>query len=345
MERFYTPGCAGAPAAERPPEPGRAPFAGDLRFERRLCSRIGWALFAMLAATIGLQLGLAYIIGRLAPGLAGRDWVTWLLSLAPAYLVGVPLCVLLMQRMPRSAPERRPLPCSWFRLFCIAACLMYAGNVLGLVVTSGISLLMGQSVTNPIAEMLTGSDLWVNALFTVVLAPVIEELVFRKLLMDRALRYGEATAVVMSGLLFGLYHGNFSQFFYAAFLGCLFAYVYARTGKLWITVSLHAAVNFIGGVLAPLAVAGAVPQVADGTAAAMLDPMFFVRGLCGLSVGFFLVCGAVGLVMLIKSVRRISFAPGEVQLPRRSGLPYGTAGMIALLAGCGGLFVIYTFFV
>ena len=44
---------------------------------------------------------------------------------------------------------------------------------------------------------------------------------FRKLLIDRIVPFGQRVAVVVSGLAFGLFHGNFYQFFYAFSLGAV----------------------------------------------------------------------------------------------------------------------------
>ena len=54
---------------------------------------------------------------------------------------------------------------------------------------------------------------------------------------------------MMSGLMFGLFHGNLNQFVYAFVLGCFFAFLYVKTGKLKITIALHMIFNFMGGVV------------------------------------------------------------------------------------------------
>ena len=66
----------------------------------------------------------------------------------------------------------------------------------------------------------------------VVGAPIVEELTFRKALLDGLHGTHEGYAAVISGLLFGLMHGNHMQFFLAFFLGMLFAMVYQRTGRI-----------------------------------------------------------------------------------------------------------------
>ena len=83
----------------------------------------------------------------------------------------------------------------------------------------------------------------IYTLFAVIGAPVIEELVFRKLFIDSTHKYGETVSVFVSALLFGLIHGNSAQFFLAFMLGLLFGTVYVRTGNVWLTIALHLMIN------------------------------------------------------------------------------------------------------
>lgn len=84
--------------------------------------------------------------------------------------------------------------------------------------------------------------------FSVLCAPLYEELLFRKLLADRAGRDGRKIALVLCGLMFGAFHGNLNQFVYATGLGLFFGFLYIRTGKLRYTVILHMLVNFMGSI-------------------------------------------------------------------------------------------------
>ena len=99
-------------------------------------------------------------------------------------------------------------------------------------------------------DYVMGNPLY-SILVMVILAPVLEEYIFRKLLIDRLSKYGELTAMLFSATVFGLFHMNFFQFFYAFGLGLLFAYIYTRTRNLLYPVLLHMIINFQGSVLAP----------------------------------------------------------------------------------------------
>lgn len=78
-----------------------------------------------------------------------------------------------------------------------------------------------------------------------VVAPICEEYLFRDLLLKPLRRFHDLAAVLFGGLIFGLYHGNFDQFAYAALLGGFYSIVAVRANSIRPTVLLHAANNLI----------------------------------------------------------------------------------------------------
>jgi len=100
-----------------------------------------------------------------------------------------------------------------------------------------------------VANMVEMSDIWTTVIFTVIIAPILEEIVFRKIVCDRLLPLGEGYAIFVSAAIFGLIHGNFYQFAYAFLLGMFFSFIYVKTGKLIYSTIYHIAINFIGSVV------------------------------------------------------------------------------------------------
>ena len=100
-------------------------------------------------------------------------------------------------------------------------------------------------------KMVDNSPVWMTFFATCICAPLGEELLFRKLLIDRTRRYGDLPSILLSGILFGLFHGNLFQFFYAAMVGMVMAYIYTRTGKYLLCVAMHSLLNLLGGILIP----------------------------------------------------------------------------------------------
>lgn len=229
---------------------------------RRVFSRLGGCFAAgtilIYLIIYGYSFLLAYLDGR-NPGIWDTAQTQWLqstdfqtlLSCVVVYGVGLPVIVLLAGKVPAEAPERHRMKW-WQFLLALILCLagMYLCNFLGLAITTLIGLLKGSPVDNSLLNVVTDGNPILNFVYMVICAPLMEEYVFRKVIVDRTARYGQGVAIVLSGLMFGLFHGNLNQFAYAAFLGMFFAFLYVKTGKLRITIALHMIVNFLGSVVA-----------------------------------------------------------------------------------------------
>lgn len=84
-----------------------------------------------------------------------------------------------------------------------------------------------------------------------VLTPVGEELVFRGVLYNRLKKYmSPFAAVIVSALIFGLYHGNLVQFIYAAVMGMCMAVLYESYERLSAPVLFHCGANCFVYVIA-----------------------------------------------------------------------------------------------
>ena len=228
---------ADAPVME--PAAPQGPSRSEMR---RVFSRIG----------LGLCLGL--LASQLAPSLLTVLFPTFDAQ-AHAFLVGglctgcftLPVLLLLGRKLPAQQPARNPLRVGRFlALMCICYACMIVGNLVGI----GVNLLLSPGSVDLVSDLASASGASLETVVAfVVLAPVFEELVFRKVLVDRVLPYGEWPAILFSGLTFGLFHGNLTQFFYAFLLGMILAFIYVRTGNILHTIGIHACINFLGGVL------------------------------------------------------------------------------------------------
>ena len=87
----------------------------------------------------------------------------------------------------------------------------------------------------------------INLLLVTIFAPILEEALFRGVILDGFLqRYSPKASIIVSSILFGVIHLNPWQFI-PAFAGGLFmGWIYYRTRNLWICIWLHFIVNFSG---------------------------------------------------------------------------------------------------
>jgi hypothetical protein len=125
--------------------------------------------------------------------------------------------------------------------------MMIAGNIIGNVLGIIVKLITGYQTQNSTIELIAELNPIAILAIAVIIGPFFEELVFRKMLLDRLSGYNERIAILTSGILFGFFHTNFYQFFYAMGLGIIFAYVYTKTGKLWTTYIMHVGINLFSG--------------------------------------------------------------------------------------------------
>ncbi|WP_052406588.1 CPBP family intramembrane glutamic endopeptidase [Clostridium culturomicium] len=73
-----------------------------------------------------------------------------------------------------------------------------------------------------------------------IIVPFTEEFLFRGI-VQRTLSKSMSvkTAIIIQGVLFGIYHGNVIQGLYATFLGIVFGYVVYKSKSLWTSVIMH----------------------------------------------------------------------------------------------------------
>ena len=313
-------------------------FHGEPRKARRQISTLAAALAMILFLVPLIQRGVFFVFDQIWPQGDLPAPAFWLGSFLSMYLVAMPVAALLMRLVPAHPPEQHSVrPARFVQVAIICIFLLYTFNIGGALILLLLQSLLGIETINPMMELVADDVWWLQSLIMVVAAPVFEELIYRKLLIDRIRIYGERFAVVISGLAFGLTHGNLSQFFYAAALGCAFAYVYLRSGRIRYTIGLHMLINFLGGVVAPgllifIDLEGLATK-SNGEVLKMLTPLLiYVAVMVALSL--------TGLVLFCNNVRNIRFEPMELEMPRGMMLKtvFCNAGTILFLAGTIYLF-------
>ncbi|MCT6873593.1 MAG: CPBP family glutamic-type intramembrane protease [Bifidobacterium sp.] len=77
-----------------------------------------------------------------------------------------------------------------------------------------------------------------------LLAPIIEELVFRGAIMHALKPYGHVFAIVTSAVMFGFFHGDLGQGFFAFIMGLLLGYLACEYSIFW-SIALHMFNNLV----------------------------------------------------------------------------------------------------
>ncbi len=282
---------------------------------RKHYGRLSLALFVYYVVTAAAQFAAQYAVLAWAPQWAEAGWFAPALAFLPMYGIGFPLFLWLLPKAPpkellpekRSVPARELLP---ILLMCLG--VLYPGNLIG----QGLdwllrSLFRSSSGGNDLGAMMDSSSTWAFFLVAVVLAPIMEELTFRKLLLDRMRTIDKPSALFFTALAFGLFHSNVVQFFYAFGVGLIFGCIYLRTGKIVYSMALHVLVNFLGSA-AVLFLMGDL-DLTNLDPAALMEHLLPLLGL-GIYVMVLMAGCIAGIVLLIRHRRSLRVADEGDQL-------------------------------
>lgn len=289
---------------ERLPSPGR-PFG-----------RIGWVFCLVLVLYQGGGYLLCLLASRIMPLYAGTVSAALIIQLICLYALALPAARwLLPDRTVTLPPKKRRLPpLLAVRLFLVALAMLFTAAL----ATAAALFWLAPDLINPLSLLVTPDSLPILIVIGVVLAPIGEELLFRGVLLRALGDYGDGTCIFLSGLMFGLFHLNLYQIFYAAVLGAFFAWLVRRTGLLRCAVIFHILINLLGLV--------ALPWISRQT-----DPTVLTAfGLVLVAVIIF------GFVQFAFRAAYLSFEPGPLPLSfgRKLLLAVTRPGMLVFLAAC-----------
>ena len=216
---------------------------------QKTAAKIGWkyALFGLVVSI--LQIVYAEVLPE---AWHYKSWAQFVQIIIPMYVLGFPFLVLLTHKMPVTKIEKKKMGFwKWVLCVLIGAGICGVGSIIGTIINWVLTIPFGVGAdeTNALANMMIDSNPFWRILTVGILAPIVEELIFRKLLIDRVVKHGEFLAIMLSGLMFGMFHGNFAQVFFATGLGLFWAFIYVKTGKVWYTIALHMTINLTTSVI------------------------------------------------------------------------------------------------
>ncbi|WP_406534887.1 CPBP family intramembrane glutamic endopeptidase [Methanobrevibacter sp.] len=298
-----------------------------MNLHKKFFSKIGFNYLIYLISALVFQIILINVLGVMNSDLSYNYNVITILSAVSNYILPFPILLFLMKKLESENLEKHSLNIKTFIIYlCITFTLMWIGNVIGLAITYLIGNSIQVEVSNPIQELINTTDIWLNLVLISIIAPIFEEIFFRKLLIDRTIKYGAVISILLSATIFGLMHGNLNQFFYAFLMGGFLAYVYIKTGKITYTIILHMIVNLMGSVVS-LFVVESANALTQGTYTT------FDMGLLLLYLIFIvivLIVGAVGLFRFKKS--ELSKYKPEIELEQPLRTAFINYGMICFIA-------------
>ncbi len=217
------------------------------------------ALGVIIAGIIGALLGTlcALVLGTTPRSLADEHLTLGLI--VDQLVTYVPILVFLVIALPRVAHRSlRGLGLGAPRFMDLAfgiggAVLMCIAVTLTALLQKRLTGISGeQKVVSMFQDTHPGLLLNLFVVIAVVIAPIVEEFVFRGFVFNALLRRMPlALAAILSGILFGAVHGEPIVIAPLAIGGAVLAWIYYSSGSLWSSMLAHATFNAINlaGVL------------------------------------------------------------------------------------------------
>lgn len=331
------------PQAEEPSEEKQSLLP---RF-KSICTRIGLVMIVtfvsrIAAEVVGFFIAISPFYGNLSRAM--QQLINF--GLSAVFLNFIPMisAVFILKHPFKSAGKRVYEKPKYLgrALAMFPACygLAIAVNILTMLVGS---LFQGTAVGdsfNAMQDAFVAPDMasaWIVFIQVAVFAPICEELWFRGLIMESLRPYGNGFAIFISAILFGVTHGNFAQFFYAATLGIILGYLAVSTNSIVTTTIVHALFNSIAGVMTLLT---ANPEVQEyviaaskGQSAPVTAPVVMYIVWMALVVILLLVGVIMAIFKLVKIKRyKVPKVQTELSAPQRWGIFLSRATVIVTLA-------------
>ncbi|WP_296882561.1 CPBP family intramembrane glutamic endopeptidase [uncultured Methanobrevibacter sp.] len=221
-----------------------------MNIHKKFFSKIGFNYLILAISSLIIQIIVINVVGMTNRSLLNNFNILTILSAICNYVLPFPIIYFLMKKLEKQNLKKENISVKTFLFYLsVTFTLMWLGNIIGLGITTAIGGIFHTDISNPVQNLINSSDIWLNLLLISIIGPIFEEIFFRKLLVDRTIKYGARVSIILSAVIFGFFHGNLSQFFYAFLLGGFFAYVYIKTGKIIYTIILHIIVNLMGSVV------------------------------------------------------------------------------------------------
>ena len=212
-----------------------------------------WLLVLLVLISAGLMIPVAILGVIIDQPFHESPYVIWLLTLASFVLV-VHYVLRRTDRTWSSWADIMPIKAISWRLLLPLVVSIPGLFIVALELGKGVLYVipMPEMLQDAFREMVGKDSPYLLAFYAAVIqAPIIEEVLFRGIILGGLLAYrSKYQAAIWSAILFGIFHMNPWQFPVALILGLVFAWWIIQTGSLLPCILGHASNNFLAVTLA-----------------------------------------------------------------------------------------------
>ena len=223
----------------------------------------------------------------------------------------------------------------WLLYFVVGLGVMGLGSQISNVVDAILEIILRGVPSGEVDNIYAEGNVFLTAVYAVIIAPVGEEFVFRKIIIDRTRSFGGPICIILSAIMFGLMHGNIIQAIPAFGAGLVLGYLYYRYGRLLPCILIHAGINLYSTASTLVATRVINNVFPTFSLEAVIENLVFIIALllfAMISVG----CMTAAIVLPIALRKKIIFDAPSTPIPR--GQKFRT---VALNVGVILMFIVY----
>lgn len=233
-------------------------------------------------------------------------------------IIVIPVAILLMRLSPygKTSARMRPLfrkpeqSAKWIaRWIIIIVGLTFAANFASSITITILNILTNDAIH--VVSIDIDNNIFsqvVIPIATVILAPVFEEIMLRATIANDGQKYGTWSVIIISGIMFGLWHCNIGQTALALVLGAGSAFLLYKTKSIYPCFLVHFSLNIFGtisSVIIGIIGKDDLGNVSDMVESENVGALIGMLGLFGIIM--LLIVAAVILIVLEFTFHRDSF--------------------------------------
>ena len=172
---------------------------------KKVFSKIGIAILICMILVNIVQSIYFMVINAISLDLSKQPWANYLSIAVSYYFIGFPIFYVMVKKLPEGEKrETKSLSLGKIiSLFFMSYAMVYILNLLTSLLLMLVGFLKGSDVINPIANVV-GNSTWIwSLIFVGILSPIVEEMMFRGVMLNKIMAYGDKTAIITTALLFG----------------------------------------------------------------------------------------------------------------------------------------------
>lgn len=214
---------------------------------QKVFKRIGWTMFFFV---IAYQFVFGSTLTMLISSIIGQGTISSVIGALLSDGLVFLLCWIMLRPLPQEkiTPKQKISAKYFIVVFAVAVCVVSAIGTMSSLLLEGIYNLFGLDYSSQIATSVAKEGFIGSFITVALIAPIFEELIFRKLLFERLLPYGKGLTIFITALSFGLMHGTFEQVPYTFVMGIAFGYLMAITGDIRVPILCHIINNFLSNI-------------------------------------------------------------------------------------------------